>query len=641
MLININRIYKYYNGEPLLKELSFSLNEGEIVGLIGKNGCGKTTLLNIITGKTDFDKTPDGNGEVSVNCRSIGYLAQTDGLNSDLSIFGEMNTVFSHLSEIKLKMDRLSENLDDPESAETYGKLSAYFESCGGYNTDYKIAQVLDGMNFPKNTYDQIVSSLSGGEKTRLALAKLLLEEPELLILDEPTNHLDFRTLMWLENYLETYKGSVIVVSHDRYFLDKVCKRICELENGSITSFRGGYSDYLTQKEQLTNRLLKEYGAQQKEVRRLTEYISKNKVRASTAKMAKSRQHMLDRMVLLEKPSTADKPPRINLGYDIEPTEEVLSVMNCPVTAGSDCGAEKLIESFSLKVRKGDHIAIVGENGVGKTTVLKMIMGIVPHSSGRIIWGNNVKPFYFDQEHTALNPGYTAIETVSQRFPHMANGEIRNLLASVLFHGEDVFKPVSVLSGGEKAKLYFALMSLSRANFLLLDEPTNHIDLVTKEILEEALAGYKGTMILVSHDRYLIQKTADIIVEISPDKVRISGDGFDSYMKSFADAFADEGRTEHESDQKRKTRQKKSAGQYRSKRQRADDAARRNRIRDLENEIEQLEEQIKKTELVISDPECAGNYEKMSENCIILETLRTQLDEKVNEWAELSETSEK
>ena len=509
MLINIEHIYKYFNGEPLLKDISFTLNEGETVGLVGRNGSGKSTLLKMILGEEEYDKSPTGESVFTVKKCAIGFLAQNSGLNSSATVIEEMNSAFSRLFEIKEKMDKLAEDMtkcvgDELEFASAeYSSLSAYFEAHDGYNTDFKIKLILNGMGFSDLAYDRVVSSLSGGEKTRLALAKLLLEQPELLILDEPTNHLDFKTLMWLEGYLKTYRGAIIIVSHDRYFLDKICTKICEIENGRITPFRGNYSDYVLQKEQLTARQMKEYEAQQREISQLEDYIARNKVRASTAKMAKSRQHMLDRMEVIDRPAAAERPPKIKLDYSIEPTKDVVQVIDCPLTVGEGSSAKTLIEDLTIKVRRGEHVAIIGDNGIGKTSVLKLIQGIIPHKSGNILWGNNVKVSYFDQEHASLNPHDTAIEAVARRFPQMTDGEIRKALASVLFRGEDVFKPVSVLSGGERAKLCFAIMALNHGNLLILDEPINGLDpqgiAEVRDVLHRLNAERGITIIISSH----------------------------------------------------------------------------------------------------------------------------------------------
>lgn len=646
MLVNIESLYKYFNGEPLLKNINMTIEDHETVGLIGSNGCGKSTLLKIITGSESYDKTPEGYGSVSVSSKAaVGFLQQNSGLNSDSTIDEEMHNAFSQLLNIKKQMEELEIKMSSMIGDELdfvsqeYSRLSAYFEARDGYIIDVKIRQVLNGMGFGGTPTDRIVSSLSGGEKTRLALAKLLLEQPNLLILDEPTNHLDFQTLMWLEDYLKGYKGSILIVSHDRYFLNKVCTRICEIENRKLTSYNGDYSAYLFQKKMNSERQLKEYEAQQKEIEKLEDYIVRNKTRASTAKMAKSRQHMLDRIERVEKPAMYVKPPRIKLEYDIEPTKDIVQVVGCPVSVGSGDSKKLLVKSLDLHIRRGEHVAIIGPNGVGKTTILKMIQGLIPHESGNIIWGGNVKISYFDQEHSALDMRDTVIGSVDRKFPRMSELEIRKALGSVLISGENVFKPVSVISGGERAKLYFALMALNRGNVLILDEPTNHIDLNTKEVLEEALAEFKGTIILVSHDRYLINRVADRIIEVTPDEVRSYEGNFDAYaMQS-----AEERKAAEESEQLKKLERQKQEylenkqKQYRSKEQRAADARRRARIKELEQEIEAAEIAIFKLEQEIQEPEIASDFSLMSEKCTQLENLRTQLDQKMDEWAALEE----
>ncbi|WP_124099317.1 ribosomal protection-like ABC-F family protein [Ruminococcus sp. Marseille-P6503] len=646
MLVNIESLYKYFNGEPLLKNINLTVEDHETVGLIGSNGCGKSTLLKIITGSEGFDKTPEGFGSVSVSSKAtVGFLQQNSGLNSNSTIDEEMHKAFSQLLNVKKQMEELEIKMSSMKGDELdfvsqeYSRLAAYFESRDGYIIDVKIRQVLNGMGFGSTPPDRIVSSLSGGEKTRLALAKLLLEQPNLLILDEPTNHLDFQTLMWLEDYLKGYKGSILIVSHDRYFLNKVCTRICEIENGKLTSYNGDYSAFLVQKKMNSERQLKEYEAQQKEIEKLEDYIVRNKTRASTAKMAKSRQHMLDRMERIEKPTMYVKPPKIKLEYDIEPTKDIVQVIGCPVSVGSGDSEKLLVKSLDLHIRRGEHAAVIGPNGVGKTTILKMIQGLIPHESGNIIWGGNVKISYFDQEHSALDMRDTVIGSVDRKFPRMSELEIRKALGSVLITGENVFKPVSVISGGERAKLCFALMALNRGNVLILDEPTNHIDLNTKEVLEEALAEFKGTIILVSHDRYLINKVADRIIEVTPDGARSYEGNFDAYaMRSEEERKA----AEQSEQQKKLERQRQEylenkQKQYRSKEQRAADAKRRARIRELEQEIEAAEIAIFRLEQEIQEPETASDFSLMSEKCTQLEKLRAQLDEKMDEWAALEE----
>ena len=644
MLLNVEHLYKYFNGQALLKDINFTVEDREAVGLIGINGCGKSTLLNIITGSEGYDKTPEGLGSVNIAGKaSIGFLRQNSGLNSELTIGEEMKNAFAPLLETLDKMKVLEKKMADGGDIDSisheYAELSSYFEARDGYRIDVKIKQVLNGMGFGSTPTDRVISTLSGGEKTRLALAKLLLEEPNLLILDEPTNHLDFETLMWLEDYLKGYKGAIIIVSHDRYFLNKVCTRICEIEQGRLTSYRGDYSSYLVQKKMNSERQLKEYEAQQKEIAKLEDYVAKNLVRASTSKMAKSRQHMLDRIERIDKPLMYSKPPKIKLEYDIEPTKDIVRVVDCPLVVGEGADKKELIKSLTMNVRRGEHVAIIGANGIGKTSILKLIQGIIPHEGGNISWGGNVKISYFEQEHAILNPHKTVLEEIMDRYPRLSEQQARSVLGAVLLTGENVFKPISVLSGGERAKLCFAIMALNRGNVLVLDEPTNHLDLSTKEVLEDALAEFGGTIILVSHDRYLLNKVASRIIEIKHDEVNSYEGNFDAYSEAVnaARQLKMQSEAEIKRAEEEKAYKENKARQYRSKEQRAADAQKRNRIRELEKEIEGTEVLIFELENAISDPEIASDYSKMSEKCKELEEAKTALDQKMDEWAELSD----
>lgn len=644
MLLNVEHLYKYFNGQALLKDINFTVEDREAVGLIGINGCGKSTLLNIITGSEGYDKTPEGLGSVNIAGKaSIGFLRQNSGLNSELTIGEEMKNAFAPLLETLDKMKILEKKMayggDIDSISHEYAELSSYFEARDGYRIDVKIKQVLNGMGFGSTPTDRVISTLSGGEKTRLALAKLLLEEPNLLILDEPTNHLDFETLMWLEDYLKGYKGAIIIVSHDRYFLNKVCTRICEIEQGRLTSYRGDYSSYLVQKKMNSERQLKEYEAQQKEIAKLEDYVAKNLVRASTSKMAKSRQHMLDRIERIDKPLMYSKPPKIKLEYDIEPTKDIVRVVDCPLVVGEGADKKELIKSLTMNVRRGEHVAIIGANGIGKTSILKLIQGIIPHEGGNISWGGNVKISYFEQEHAILDPHKTVLEEIMDRYPRLSEQQARSVLGAVLLTGENVFKPISVLSGGERAKLCFAIMALNRGNVLVLDEPTNHLDLSTKEVLEDALAEFGGTIILVSHDRYLLNKVASRIIEIKHDEVNSYEGNFDAYSEAVnaARQLKMQSEAEIKRAEEEKAYKEKKARQYRSKEQRAADAQKRNRIRELEKEIEDTEVLIFELENAISDPEIASDYSKMSEKCKELEEAKTALDQKMDEWAELSD----
>lgn len=644
MLLNVEHLYKYFNGQALLKDINFTVEDREAVGLIGVNGCGKSTLLNIITGSEGYDKTPEGLGSVNIAGKaSIGFLRQNSGLNSELTIGEEMKNAFATLLETLDKMKVLEKKMADGGDIDSisheYAELSSYFEARDGYRIDVKIKQVLNGMGFGSTPTDRVISTLSGGEKTRLALAKLLLEEPNLLILDEPTNHLDFETLMWLEDYLKGYKGAIIIVSHDRYFLNKVCTRICEIEQGRLTSYRGDYSSYLVQKKMNSERQLKEYEAQQKEIAKLEDYVAKNLVRASTSKMAKSRQHMLDRIERIDKPLMYSKPPKIKLEYDIEPTKDIVRVVDCPLVVGEGADKKELIKSLTMNVRRGEHVAIIGANGIGKTSILKLIQGIIPHEGGNISWGGNVKISYFEQEHAILDLHKTVLEEIMDRYPRLSEQQARSVLGAVLLTGENVFKPISVLSGGERAKLCFAIMALNRGNVLVLDEPTNHLDLSTKEVLEDALAEFGGTIILVSHDRYLLNKVASRIIEIKHDEVNSYEGNFDAYSEAVnaARQLKMQSEAEIKRAEEEKAYKENKARQYRSKEQRAADAQKRNRIRELEKEIEDTEVLIFELENAISDPEIASDYSKMSEKCKELEEAKTALDQKMDEWAELSD----
>lgn len=644
MLLNVEHLYKYFNGQALLKDINFTVEDREAVGLIGINGCGKSTLLNIITGSEGYDKTPEGLGSVNIAGKaSIGFLRQNSGLNSELTIGEEMKNAFAPLLETLDKMKVLEKKMADggdiDDISHEYAELSSYFEARDGYRIDVKIKQVLNGMGFGSTPTDRVISTLSGGEKTRLALAKLLLEEPNLLILDEPTNHLDFETLMWLEDYLKGYKGAIIIVSHDRYFLNKVCTRICEIEQGRLTSYRGDYSSYLVQKKMNSERQLKEYEAQQKEIAKLEDYVAKNLVRASTSKMAKSRQHMLDRIERIDKPLMYSKPPKIKLEYDIEPTKDIVRVVDCPLVVGEGADKKELIKSLTMNVRRGEHVAIIGANGIGKTSILKLIQGIIPHEGGNISWGGNVKISYFEQEHAILDPRKTVLEEIMDRYPRLSEQQARSVLGAVLLTGENVFKPISVLSGGERAKLCFAIMALNRGNVLVLDEPTNHLDLSTKEVLEDALAEFSGTIILVSHDRYLLNKVASRIIEVKHNEVNSYEGNFDADSEAVNAARQLKAQSEAEIKraEEEKAYKENKAKQYRSKEQRAADAQKRNRIRELEKEIEDTEVLIFELENAISDPEIASDYSKMSEKCKELEEAKTALDQKMDEWAELSD----
>ncbi|MBQ4096460.1 MAG: ATP-binding cassette domain-containing protein [Oscillospiraceae bacterium] len=643
MILSAESVYKYYNGEAILRDVNFTIEDKERIGLIGVNGCGKSTLLRIIIGEELCDKTSDGKGSISIsNNRTFGILKQNSGLDSEETIINEMRKPFKKLLEVKERMTQLEAMMTELSGAELedagaeYSSLSSFFEAQDGYRIDVRISTVLNGMGFPQNMLDRKVSSLSGGEKTRLALSKLLIESPDLLILDEPTNHLDVKTLRWLEDYLKSYKGAILVVSHDRYFLDKTVEKIFEIENTRLTSYKGNYTVFVNLKKMSVARQAKEYELQQKEIAKLEDYIARNKVRASSANMAKSRQHMLDRIERVEKPQEDVKPPKIKLEYDIVPPKDLLNVEGCELAVGEGATRKIIADDISFRIRRGEKVAFVGPNGAGKTSILKLIQGIIGHEKGRVSWTANVKLAYFEQEHAYLRPQLSSFEEVQDRYPTMSELMIRKHLASVLITGEDVFKPISVLSGGERAKLCFCLMALKRGNVLILDEPTNHLDLNTMEVLEEALVEYDGTIILVSHDRYLLSKVADRIVEIDEGKLESFAGGYTFYSdeKEKRRELAEREKLARKEEERKRDSEQRS---YRSKEQRAQAAKKRQLIAQLEKEIEQLEGQISRLEELITTEEYANDYEKMSAGCLELENMKNQLDEKLTLWASEAE----
>lgn len=644
MIAHLEHINKFYNGNHVLRDVDLSVDNADRIGLIGVNGCGKSTLLRILTGKEYADE-----GTVSVtNGMRIGYLEQNTGLDRSSTIYEEMRTAFSSLLEVADRMRELehamaAETSHDTEKyhaiAAEYAKQTAYFEANEGYLIDVKIRTVLNGMGFSEELNDRVISTLSGGEKTRLALSKLLLENPDLLILDEPTNHLDFETVMWLEDYLQSYKGALLLVSHDRYFLDKLASSVAEIENGKLTRYKGNYSAFVVQKEMAVERQMKEYEAQQEEIAKLQDYVDRNLARASTAKSAKSRINTLERMEIIEKPTAPPKASKIQFTYEIDPPKDLLTVENIDIIAGKGSDSKLLVENCSFEVKRGDKLAVVGGNGIGKSTLLKIIQKLIPHSKGRIEWTKNVKISYFDQENAQLNPSNTVLEELHGRYRGMTEQSLRSVLGSVRLVGENVFKQVGVISGGERAKLCFAIIMLEHANVLVLDEPTNHLDLSAKEALEKALSEYTGTVIFVSHDRYLLNRIATRILEITPNRTEAFECGFEDYI---AEKKQRELAERQQQDMLKQEQQKAQAAEkslktYRTREQRNADAQRKKRIRELENTIDDLQKQVDALEEEMTTPEVFSDYQLMNEKCMLVADLKTQISDMTDEWLELSE----
>ncbi len=641
MLVSLNNINKFYNGKQVLSNVSLTVDENDKIGLVGNNGCGKSTLLKILTGSVEPDRFTEKDGVISFAQKtSIGYLEQMGGLDSENTVMEEMNKVFEpvHKAMERLRDIELEIQLGDNSSADEYQQLSSWIEANDGYNTDVKIRTVLNGMGFSGEQLNRRVSGFSGGEKTRLCISKLLLEEPNLLILDEPTNHLDFKTIMWLEDYLRSYRGAVLIVSHDRYFLDKLCTSICEIERGILTRYKGNYSAFIRQREENTARREKEYEQQQKQIAKMEDYVARNLVRASTTKMAQSRRKQLEKIERIEKPFHEEKHAKINFTYAVEPPLDVLKVKNTDISVGEGANRKTLVDSVSFDVRRGEKIGIIGDNGIGKSTLLKIIQGLLPHQ-GTVRWNTNIKISYFEQESTNLNRELTVMEELHSRYPLLSDLEVRNLLAQVRFVGENVFKETGVISGGERAKLCFAIMMQEHGNVLILDEPTNHLDLSSKEAIETALEEYTGTIIFVSHDRYLLSRIADRLIELTDGSYREHNYGFEKYLEVLRAEQAEEKRAADAEKfaKAAEAAKEKQAKTYRNKQQRSADAARKNEMRRLEKEIDEFQAIIDALSEEITKEEVYSDYELMNAKCREIDELKGKIDENFEKLIELDE----
>lgn len=640
MVLTIQNLNKYYGAEQILQDVSAVIHEGNRIGLVGANGEGKTTLLNIIAGGLDYES-----GIVSTEKAQVGYLQQNTKFEGDSTIMEEMRKVFSDLLQLREELTALQHQMGElePDSphyqqlAEEYSRKNAYFEQKDGYTIDIKINTILNGMGFQDYNRDSRVEVLSGGEKTRLALARLLLIQPDLLILDEPTNHLDFRTLGWLEDYLSTYKGAILVVSHDRYFLDRLVSQIWEIENKALTAYNGNYTAYVRQKKERLERQMKEYAIQQQQIQSMQEYVQKNIARASTAKSAKSRLAALDRMEVIEKPIVWDKRAHFQFACRRQPVKDVLHVKELSLSVGSGVDSKQLCQHIQLDVFRGDKIAFIGPNGVGKSSLLKALQGMIPSVSQQLQWGRNVDISYFEQENRQLDKEKTVLNQIWDAYPKMYEQEVRSWLGRVLLSGEDVYKKVGDLSGGERARLAFCLMMLQKGNVMIMDEPTNHLDIAAKEQLEDALAEYDGTLIMVSHDRYLLNKIPTAIVEMSPQGLTVYEGGYDAYLAKVKETVQQAPAPVKE---REKPESENAAKFYRSKKERARQVAMKNRLAQLEKLIEETEGAIQEGEKQMALPEVAGDYQKLQEVCGRLEELRSQLEEYTEEWMALGEELE-
>lgn len=631
--ISLQNVSRSFGSEVIFSDVNAKIEDHDRIGLVGPNGTGKTTLLRVICGELEPD---DGSGEIARGADlSIGYQKQNCGLSFEGTIWQEMQSVFADVYALERRMKELQERMaqeNTPALAEEYRRTEDAFLARDGYQIEVKIKTVLTGMGFAEHGFDKCVDKLSGGEQTRLAIAKLLLEAPSLLILDEPTNHLDFATLSWLEDYLASYKGALLVVSHDRYFLDKLCNKIWELEDGTLWEYKGNYTAYTRQREEQDTRQKKLYEQQQAERAKLEDYVARNLVRASTTKMAQSRQKMLERLEPIEKPHRRLKPPKIRLEFETEPVKDVLDVEGLTIAVGSGERERVLLSSAEFNIQRGDKVAIIGPNGSGKTTLLRTLLSAQPPIKGRITWGRGVKRSYYDQGSDHLDQSLTVLDTMWKAYPRLYETPLRTALGAMGLTGEDAHRLVGQLSGGERARLKLAIICLAGSNVLVLDEPTNHLDLPSKEVLQQALAEYEGTLIIVSHDRYLLDRVPNRIFAIEQGALHQYKGGYGAYLRAKAElgperAAAPQPKTESE--------QKK---QYnRGKEQRREDARRRKEYAEAETLIHTLEEELEQIKAEMAQDSVQNDYQRLQELCALIEEKQGLLDSAMERWLTLSE----
>ena len=624
MLLTIQNIQKYFGAELCLRNISCVLDAQDRAGIIGENGAGKTTLIKIITGEL----YPDDGIVTLAHGATIGYLEQNSVLDPACTVYGEMENAFRSVLDAMDEMKRLERQMaecpGDHMLLERHAQLSAVVDAADGYNMDTQIKKILNGMAFPAPDYQKSVAVLSGGEHTRLCLAKLLLQKPDLLSLDEPTNHLDFETMEWLESYLKTYPGAILVVSHDRYFLDAVCNRIFEIEDNTLTAYKGNYSAYLPQKEAAVALQQKQHDADMEKAAKLEDYIARNLVRASTTKMAQSRRKQLEKMEITEAPRTSHTDLKFRFTFDVTPYNEILTAKNISVTLGG----KRLVEGLDLLVKRGERLVIAGPNGAGKSTLLRVLDGKLRPQAGTVRLGAGAKPSVFEQQQ--LRRGGTVISTIWDKYPKFTELEVRSHLAKLNFRGEDVFKPCSALSGGELARLRFAEILLEKPNLLFLDEPTNHLDIYTRESLGAALASYEGTLVLVTHDRYLMNSLACPILFIENGKTSL----YEDY-----DAMMHRGAVPPEKNIAPEKTASAGKAAY-GKEQRRRRAELRTRIKALEDEMETLALRIMALEGEVNDPDVLRDHTRLRDVCDELDDTRFHQDEVLAEWERLVEEQE-
>lgn len=631
MVLACNNISKSFGIDEIIKNASFNIEEREKAAIVGINGAGKTTLLRIIMGEYQADS-----GEVIIaKDRTIGYLAQHQKLSGDNTIYDELLSVKKDIIELEQKIRRLELEMHSKEGVELEAVMEAYsksthqFELQNGYAYKSEVVGVLKGLGFDESDFEKKMNTLSGGQKTRVALGRLLLSKPDIIMLDEPTNHLDMNSIAWLENYLVNYDGSVIIVAHDRYFLDKVVTKVIEVERGIVSVFSGNYSDYAAKKKQLMDAKLKEYYNQQRDIKHQEEVIAKLKSfnREKSIKRAESREKLLDKIEVIDKPITEQETMHFKLEPAKESGNDVLSVEGLSKAFGGN----RLFDNVSFEIKKGEKVALIGNNGTGKTTILKIINHIIEADAGKLKLGANVEIGYYDQEHNVLHMDKTAFDEIGDAHPDMTNTQIRNMLACFLFTGDDVFKKISDLSGGERGRVSLAKLMLSNANFLILDEPTNHLDIMSKEILESALNRYTGTVLYVSHDRYFINKTAGRIIELSANTVTNYIGNYDYYLEK-RDILAPK-------EVKQVSSEKNTAVKDDWKAQKEEQAKlrkRQNDIAKIEKSIEQLEKDNSELDEQLALPEVYSDVKQLMKLNEKKQEIEKKLEKLYEDWEALS-----
>ena len=632
ILMQINNLIKSFGGSILFQDIQLEVKSNDRIAIVGRNGAGKSTLLKIMTGEIPYDE-----GEFYYpKDIQIGYLAQHNDIDSNKTIWDEMLTVFADLQQEEHALHSFTEKIEqtsdqgnyDEKLLHEYSARQEQFAELGGYRYKSDVKGVLTGLGFSEDAFDLLISELSGGQKTRIALGKLLLQQPDVLILDEPTNHLDITTLTWLENYLTSYPGAIVIVSHDRYFLDKIVNTVYEIAHHQSTKYHGTYSEFLKQKAANYERDRKQYEKQQKEIKDMEEFVQRNIARASTTKRAQSRRKQLEKMPKLERPLGEETSANFSFEVNRSSGNDVVHVEDFSFTHEGDINP--LFSNINFMIHRGERIALIGKNGIGKTTLLKAML----HDQPGIRHGSNVQIGYYAQEQEKLTPANSVLDEVWDDFPDKTEQAIRTTLGNFLFSGEDVLKHIHTLSGGEKARVALAKLMLLKANFLILDEPTNHLDVMSKEVLEGALQDYEGTILFVSHDRYFINKITDKIAELSTDGLTIYLGDYDYYVEKKIEE-AEIAKLENKEKLEEKPEKQENLSFAEQKRIQSEQRKRERQIEQIETDIESYEVKIEELELEMTKPEVFQDHERLVELTNETDSLRREIDTLMEKWTEL------